>query len=165
MPSSHFEYIFYSLCLRAEVPTFPLRQDVKQDIHKKKIKNIDFICYSGRKIYLIDVKGLSKLSGDTKVSKDDLESMKTLKEIYGENAEALFVYVWIKKKIDQDVKNDLLLQKFRVKAITLDEFKKDMIQQKGWGDKFYRCNNSLVKNIWEFIPNFKELIDNPEKLI
>jgi len=40
-----------------------------------------------------------------------------------------------------------------------------MVQQKGWGNKFYRCNNSLVKNIWEFIPNFEELIDKPEKLI
>lgn len=165
MPSSHFEYIFYSLCLRAEVPTFPFKQDVKQDINKNKIKNIDFICYSGRKIYLIDVKGLSNLSGDTKVSKEDLNSMKTLTEIYGENAKPLFVYIWIKKKIDQDLEKDLLLQKFRVKAISLDEFNKNMVQQKGWGDKFYRCNKALVKDIWEFIPNFKELIDNPNKLI
>ena len=161
MPSSYFEYIYYSLCLRSKVPTFPMRQDFKQDIQDKKIKNIDFICYSDKKIYLIDVKGLSKLSGDTKVSRDDINGMKILEEIYGEHAVGLFVYVWIKKKIDQDVKKDLLLQKFRVKAITSKQFEKNMVQQKGWGDKFYRCNNALVKNIWEFIPNFEELIDKP----
>ena len=56
MPSSHYEPIFYSMCLKAEVPTFPLMQDLKQSVEKKKIKNIDFICYSEKKIYLIENK-------------------------------------------------------------------------------------------------------------
>ena len=159
MPSSHFEYIFYSLCLRAEVPTFSLRQDRKQDIGKRKIKNIDFICYHEKKIYLIDVKGLSKLTGDTKVAREDIEAMEELKKIYGKNAEGLFVYLWVNKKIDFEKEKDLLLQRFRAKAIDIDTFKKNMIQQKGWKDKFYRCNKSLVKNIWEYIPDFASLID------
>lgn len=161
MPSSHFEYIFYSLCLRAEIPTFSLRQDFKQVIGKKRIKNIDFICYHEKKIYLIDVKGLSKLGGDTKVTKEDIEAMKTLKKIYGSHAEGLFVYLWVKKKIDLVPANDLLLQKFKVKAIDLDTFLDNMIQQKGWGNKFYRCNTDLVKNIWEYIPDFAKLIEYP----
>lgn len=158
MPSSHFEYIYYSLCLRAEVPTFPLMQDLKQTIHRKKIKNIDFICYSERKIFLTDVKGSSKLVGDTKISIDDMKTMETLCDLYGDNAIPLFVYIWIKKKLDYDEKNDLLLQRFRVKAVTLDAFRKKMIQQKGWGGKFYRCDKIILKNIWEYIPNFKTLI-------
>lgn len=165
MPSSHFEYIFYSLCLRAEVPTFSLRQDFKQVIGKKRLKNIDFICYHEKKIYLIDVKGLSKLGGDTKVTKEDIEAMKELKQIYGENTEALFVYLWVKKKIDTEPEKDLLLQKFRVKAIDLSTFQNNMVQQKGWGNKFYRCDRSLVKNIWDYIPNFADLIEQPTNLV
>ncbi len=161
MPSSHFEYIFYSLCLRAEVPTFSLRQDFKQVVGKRKLKNIDFICYHEKKIYLIDVKGLSKLAGDTKVAREDIETMEELKKMYGKNAEGLFVYLWVKKKIDFEREKDLLLQKFRAKAIDLDTFKNNMILQKGWGNKFYRCNNSLVKNIWEYIPDFASLLDQP----
>ena len=165
MPSSHFEYIFYSLCLRAEVPTFSLRQDFKQVVGKRKLKNIDFICYYEKKIYLIDVKGSSTLAGDSKVSIEDIETMKTLKEIYGENAEGLFVYLWVKKKIDIEPEKDLLLQKFRVKAIDLSTFQNNMVQQKGWGGKFYRCDKSLVKNLWEYISNFANLIDQPATLL
>jgi len=165
MPVSHFEYIFYSLCIRAQVPTFSLRQDFKQVIAKTKIKNIDFICYHQKKIYLIDVKGMSTLTGDTKVAREDIQAMEVLKETYGKNAEALFVYLWVKKKIDIEPEKDLLLQKFRVKAIDLDAFKSNMVLQKGWGDKFYRCDKCLIKNIWEYIPNFADLIEQPARLL
>lgn len=158
MASSHFEYVYYSLCLRAEVPTFPLMQDLKQTVNKKKIKNIDFICYSEKKIYLIDVKGTSRLTGDTKISIADMEAMDKLREIYGENAIPLFVYVWMKKKIEYQEEKDYLLQRFRVKCITLDVFRDNMIQQKGWGNKFYRCDKILLNNIWNLIPNFKNLL-------
>jgi len=130
-------------------------------VGKRKLKNIDFICYHEKKIYLIDVKGSSKLRGDTKVSIEDIETMRALKEMYGKNAEGLFVYLWVKKKIDIEPKEDLLLQKFRVKAIDLNTFQNDMTQQKGWGGKYYRCGASMLKNIWEYIPDFGDLIERP----
>lgn len=164
MPASHFEYIFYSLCIRAEVPTFSLRQDFEQVIRKRRLKNIDFICYHEKKIYLIDVKGTSTLTGDTKIKFDDIETMKTLKEVYGRNAEALFVYVWNKRKIDVEPEKDLLLQKFKVKAIDLSTFVNNMVLQKGWGGKYYRCDKGLLKNIWVYIPTFANLIESPEKI-
>lgn len=164
MPSSHYEPIFYSMCLKAGVPTFPLMQDLKQTVEKKSLKNIDFICYSDKKIYLIDVKGTNNLTGDTKISDNDIDSLKKLKEIYGENAYGLIVYIWTKSKLEFDSQNDLLLQKFKVKAIEINEFE-DKIKWSGkWSSKsktkFYRCEKTNLKNIWDFIPNFINLIEN-----
>lgn len=162
MPSSYYEPIFYSMCLKAQVPTFPLMQDLKKTIEKKKIKNIDFICYSEKKIYLIDVKGTNTIQGDTKISDADILALNTLKEIYGENAIPLIVYVWTKDKLDFLEQKDLLLQKFRVKAIDLNSFQKYLKWSGGWSknskSKFYRCKKEYLKNIWDYIPDFKSLI-------
>jgi hypothetical protein len=43
MPVSFHEYYFYSLCLKAKLSVIAVRQDTKQDIGGKKIKNFDFI--------------------------------------------------------------------------------------------------------------------------
>ncbi len=162
MPFSHYEPIFYSLCVKAEVPTFPLMQDLKQTIEKKKIKNIDFICYSEKKIYLIDVKGTNKLNGDTKISDNDIQALKVLKEIYGNNAQGLIVYVWTKPKIDFIEAEDLLLQKFRLKAVEIETFERNLKWSGKWSKtstiKYHRCDKDILRNIWEFIPNFKNLI-------
>ncbi|MDA3871166.1 MAG: hypothetical protein PF551_02295 [Candidatus Marinimicrobia bacterium] len=162
MPSSHYEPIFYSLCLKAQVPTFPLMQDLKQTIEKKSIKNIDFICYSEKKIYLIDIKGSANLTGDTKISDLDIKALSTLKGIYGDNAIALIVYVWVKKKIEFIEKKDLLLQKFKVKAIDLETFSNSIRWSGVWSknskNKYHRCNKEKLKNIWEYIPDFQTLI-------
>lgn len=93
-----------------------------------------------------------------------MEGMRTLKEIYGKNAEALFVYIWIKRKIDVDPEDELLLQKFKVKAIDLNTFLNNKILQKGWGDKYYRCDKALLKNLWVYTPTFANLIESPEKI-
>lgn len=162
MPSSHYEPVFYSLCLKAQVPMFPLMQDLKQTIEKKKLKNIDFICYSEKKIFLIDVKGSNRINGDTKVSDDDILALDILKDIYGTNAVPLIVYMWMKEKIDYVEKDDLLLQKFRVKAIDLKYFSKTLqwsgTWSKGTSRKYHRCYKSSLRNIWDYIPNFKNLI-------
>ena len=162
MPSSHYEPIFYSMCLKAAVPTFPLMQDLKQSVEKKEIKNIDFICYSQKKIYLIDVKGTNTLSGDTKISDNDINALKTLTEIYGKNAVPLIVYVWTKPKLDYIEIDDLLLQRFRIKAIDMNSFEKNVKWSGSWAKgsstKYHRCDKNLLKNIWEYIPNFSSLI-------
>jgi len=163
MPTSHYEPIFYSMCLKAMVPTFALMQDLKQSIDKKKIKNIDFICYSKKKIYLIDVKGTNTLTGDTKISNKDIEALITLKNIYGRNAIGLIVYIWTKPKYEHVEDKDLLLHKFKVKAIDVNLFKKNIQWYGKWskGSKtiYYRCNKDIIKNIWYYIPNFKTLIE------
>ena len=155
MPVSYHEHLFYSLCLKYGIPVIPVRQDYKQDIKKgkEKIKNFDFICHTKNKIYLIDVKGFSKLVGDSKAGIDSINSLLTLEKLYGKNATALFVYVWVDGKcfLDKDIFN----QKFRIKAIEVKEFQKISKQQKGWEGKFYRCDNKKLKNIWEFFPEFK----------
>lgn len=163
MPSSHYEPIFYSLCLKAEVPTFPLMQDLKQTIEKKKIKNIDFICYSEKNIYLIDIKGSNTLTGDTKISDNDIEALKTLMNIYGDHAIGLIVYIWTKKNIEHIIEKDLLLQKFKVKAIDINTFENNIKWSGTWSknttNKFHRCHKEFLKNIWDYIPNFKLLIE------
>lgn len=166
MPSSHYEPIFYSMCLKAEVPTFPLMQDLKQSVEKKKIKNIDFICYSEKKIYLIDVKGSNSIIGDTKISDNDIEALKTLMEIYGNNAVGLIVYVWTKPKLEFLQEEDLLLQKFKVKAIDILSFEENIKWSGSWAkgteNKYHRCSKEFLKNIWDYIPNFKSLIEQVE---
>lgn len=163
MPSSHYEPIFYSLCLKAAVPTFPLMQDLKQTIEKKEIKNIDFICYSEKKIYLIDVKGTNRLGGDTKISDHDIKALKTLKEIYGNHSRALIVYIWSKPRIDYLEQEDLLLQKYRLKAVEIESFEKNLKWSGSWAKgsttKYHRCSKNILKNIWDFIPNFQNLIN------
>jgi len=155
MPVSHHEYLFYSLCLRFGVPVISVRQDYKQDIKQtgQLVKNFDFICHTKNKIYLIDVKGFSKLVGDSKVTIHDINSLLTLEKIYGRNAKALFVYVWVDGKVAVD--KDIFTQKFRIKAIEVSKFKKIARQQKGWKGWFYRCDKNKLKNIWEFFPQFK----------
>lgn len=163
MPFSHYEPIFYSLCLKAAVPTFPLMQDLKQSIEKKKIKNIDFICYSEKKIYLIDVKGTNNLGGDTKISDHDIQALEILSDIYGIHAHGLIVFLWTKPKIDYLTSEDLLLQKYKLKAIDLTTFKQNLKWSGQWSKKnptrFHRCDKTQLKNIWDYIPNFKELIN------
>jgi len=155
MPVSHFEHNFYALCLQKGVTVFSLKQDTKQDIGKdKKIKNIDFICYSNSKIFLIDVKGTSNLSGDTKVSTEDIKVMKYLQGLFGKNAVGLFVYFWSDAIHFQEDK-EIMLQEFKIKAIDVDLFNANKKLQTGWGNKFYRCPREIVKNIWDYIPEFK----------
>jgi len=155
MPVSYFEYIFYSLCLKNGIPIFSVRQDAKQDIRGIKVKNFDFICHTKSKVYLIDVKGSAKLAGDVKATKDDINSMKTLKKLYGRKAEALFVFLWLE---DSQLQKDTFNQKFKIKAIDVDTFDKFKKLQKGWGGVFYRCPPKKLKNIWDFFPEFKKLI-------
>lgn len=139
MPVSHFEHSFYTLCLQKGVAIFSLKQDTKQDIGKgKKIKNIDFICYSNGKIFLIDIKGTSNLNGDTKVSKEDIVVMKELQNLFGKNATGLFVYFWA-NNIDFQEDKETMFQKFKIKAIDVNLFDANKRLQTGWGDKFYRC--------------------------
>lgn len=163
MPSSHYEPIFYSMCLKAMVPTFALMQDLKQTIEKKEIKNIDFICYSEQKIFLIDVKGTNNLRGDTKISNNDINALKTLKNIYGNNAKGLIVYIWTKPKYEHIIEKDLLLHKFKVKAIDIELFEDNLKWEGKWSKNskttYLRCNKDILKNIWEYIPNFKTLIE------
>ncbi|MBC8489201.1 MAG: hypothetical protein H8D45_24535 [Bacteroidetes bacterium] len=163
MPSSHYEPIFYSLCLKAMVPTFALMQDLKQSIEKKKIKNIDFICYSEKKIFLIDVKGTNNLTGDTKISNQDIEALKLLMDIYGTNATGLIIYIWTKPKYEYIIKEDLLLHKFKVKAIDINLFEDNLKWSGKWSNSskniYYRCKKNTLKNIWDYIPNFKSLIE------
>lgn len=155
MPSSHFEHSFYSLCLQKGVTVFSLKQDTKQDISKnRKIKNIDFICYSGNKIFLIDVKGSSNLTGDTKVSIDDINVMEELQNLFGKNAIGLFVYFW-SEDIHFQKDKEILIQRFKIKAIDVNLFKKNKKLQTGWGNKFYRCPREIVGNIWDYISEFK----------
>lgn len=163
MPSSHYEPIFYSMCLKAQVPTFPLMQDLKQTVNKKEIKNIDFICYSGKKIYLIDIKGTNNTNGDTKISDADILALNTLTDMYGSHAVPLIVYVWVKDKLELIEEKDLLLQKFKVKAIDLSSFTNSIKWSGSWSkggkNKYHRCEKDKLKNIWEYIPNFKNLIE------
>jgi len=161
MPVSYHEHFFYSLCLRGGIPIIPVRQDYKQDIKGfgTKIKNFDFICHYKNKIYLIDVKGFSRLFGDTKVTSNDIDSLLTLEKLYGKNAIALFVYVWMDRKCSLD--KDVFNQKFRIKAIEVTNFKKISKKQKGWGDIFYRIDprfKDKLKDIWDYFPQFKEII-------
>ena len=154
MPVSFQEYYFYSLCLKAKLSIIAVRQDSKQDIGGKKIKNFDFIINTDTRVFLIDVKGSSKLVGDTKVSKDDISGLKALKKLYGENVTVLFVFFWTDSKLS--LSKSRITSKFEIKAIDIDEF--DGIQQKGWNDNYYRCKRQTLKDIWEIIPEFKNIL-------
>lgn len=154
MPVSFQEYYFYSLCLKAKLSIIAVRQDSKQDIGGKKIKNFDFIINTKERVFLIDVKGSSKLVGDTKVSKDDITGLKALKKLYGKNVTVLFIFFWTDTKLSES--NSTITSKFKIKAIDIEKFKGN--KQKGWNGNIYRCNRKTLKDIWEIIPEFKNII-------
>lgn len=154
MPVSFQEYYFYSLCLKAKLSIIAVRQDSKQDIGGKKIKNFDFIINTKERVFLIDVKGSSKLVGDTKVSKDDITGLKALKKLYGKNVIVLFIFFWTDSKLSES--NSTITSKFKIKAIDIEKFKGS--KQKGWNGNIYRCNRKTLKDIWEIIPEFKNII-------
>lgn len=154
MPVSFQEYYFYSLCLKAKLSIIAVRQDSKQDIGGKKIKNFDFIINTKERVFLIDVKGSSKIVGDTKVSKDDITGLKALKKLYGKNVTVLFIFFWTDTKLSES--NSTITSKFKIKAIDIEKFKGS--KQKGWNGNIYRCNRKTLKDIWEIIPEFKNII-------
>jgi len=157
MPVSYNEYLFYSLCLKNKIPVVFIRQDTKLDIRGMKIKNFDFICHTKNKIYLIDVKGFSKIQGDTKVNEEDIKSMTQLQKLYGKKATSLIVFVWVDRNLK--LRNDVFSQKFRIKVLEVSKYRKI----KKWGGywdrartkKAYRFHISKLKEIWDFFPKLK----------
>ena len=157
MPFSLHEYLFYALCLQRKVPIFLMRQDTKQDIRGYSVKNFDFICHSedGNQIFLIDLKGSSGDVEDTKVNENDIDSLEKLQRVYGPNVKGLFVFFWLK---GTKVEGDLFKQNFRIKALSVDEYKEKMRSQGKWGTvEYFRCSKRDLKDIWSYIPELKPL--------
>jgi hypothetical protein len=154
MPVSFQEYYFYSLCLKAKLSIIAVKQDTKQDINGKRIKNFDFIINTNNTVFIIDVKGSSRIVGDTKVTRDDIDGLISLKKLYGKNVKALFVFFWTDSKLP--VNESTIAIKFKIKAIDVNEF--NGRKQKGWNGNFLRCNRDDLKDIWEFIPEFKNIL-------
>jgi hypothetical protein len=131
-----------------------MRQDAKQDIRGFSAKNFDFICHDqkGERAFLIDVKGSSDPTEDTKVQSEDLDTLKMLQKIYGPNVKGLLVFLWLKKT---GRKADLFKQTFRIKALTVDEYDKKKRITK-WGNRnFFRCSKEDLKEIWDYLPELQ----------
>jgi hypothetical protein len=155
MPYSLHEYTFYALCLQTKIPIFLMRQDTKQDIRGYTVKNFDFICHSqeAKQIFLIDLKGSSGDVEDTKVSENDIKSLERLQKIYGPNVTGLFIFFWLK---ETTLKGDLFGQTYKIKALSLDEYKEKMRSQGKWGSlEYFRCGKKVVRDIWDYIPELK----------
>lgn len=59
---------------------------------------------------LIDLKGSSGNIEDSKVNEHDIKSLETLQNLYGPNAKALFVFLWLK---GTSLEEDLFKQGFK----------------------------------------------------
>jgi len=155
MPVSFHEHYFYSLCLKAKLSVIAVRQDSKQDISGKKIKNFDFIINTKNRVYLIDIKGSSQLTGDTKVSQEDIDGLKALKKLYGARVTVLFVFFWTDNKLTLS-SDGTITNRFKIKAIDVEKYKGQL--QKGWAGNVLRCDRTTLQDIWKIIPEFKNIL-------
>jgi len=128
-----------------------MRQDAKQDIRGYSAKNFDFICYNEDKkqVFLIELKGSSGRLEDTKVRKDDIDTLRKLQELYGSNVKGLIVFFWLKRtRLDRD----LFEQSFRIKALSVDEYNKIKKPTKWGGKAIFRCSKNDLRDVWCYIP-------------
>lgn len=110
---AHYEAVFEKILRDSEVPYIAINEFKRPIISGRAIKNFDFIVYSRKGKYLVDIKGKffpyeykKELPNywENWLSEDDLEGLKLWQKIFGKDFQSIIVYPYL-IKYEKDIKN------------------------------------------------------------
>jgi len=170
---AHYESTFENILRKLQIPYIAINENKRPIIKGKAIKNFDFIVYSKKGKYLIDIKGkffpYEYFRGQPNywenwITEDDLKGLQFWQDIFGKNFKSLIVYSFLVKK-KRDINQFKFIYNFKnhfygIVAIPLKLFFLECkTRSKKWKaiyvprEKFQK----LVKPITFFIPEISKL--------
>lgn len=100
---AHYEQAFEALLRQSQIPYIAINESKRPVIKGKTIKNFDFIVYSSKGSYLIDIKGKyfpykykkSLNYWENWIKTDDIEGLRFWQRISGRGFESIIVYPYL----------------------------------------------------------------------
>jgi uncharacterized protein YlbG (UPF0298 family) len=170
--NSHYEAAFEKILRDSGIPYIAINEFKRPIISGKPIKNFDFIVFSKKCKYIIDIKGKSffrKIKRKFVSSKwknwileDDWKGLKQWQKTFGKNFKSIIVYpYWLKNKEDIKQFHDIYYfknKRYGIVGIYSTDFLKNRKRRSKKWNTFYIPKEKFkkfVKPIKYFIPEIK----------
>ena len=163
--SNHYERAFENWLIDHQIKYTPIDEHKQPNFTDGKVKSFDFLVYPPeKKVIIAEVKGrkftgttLEKMTGfECWVTAEDVDGLVKWQEILGPAYQAVFIFVYLIKKIDVDFNGvdvfDFDADRYVFFTVKLDDYRSFMKRRSPkWqtvtlpADKFRRCATQISK--------------------